>query len=118
MNGAKKRTSPHGNFLNHPSNPFPPFLRPTRSNTANIAKAVINEGKAMDKLINTWANFHPSVIAGSTIWWWNPPGMFKITSNITTNLVSESLNPFPPISFGTATYHADTAVKYHTLTNV
>src|SRR5690625_626601 len=30
-NNAKKRASFQGSFLNHPSNPVPPFLRPARS---------------------------------------------------------------------------------------
>src|SRR5699024_12563189 len=58
--GAKNRTSDQGNFLIQPSSPFAPLRRPVRSNTANIAKAVIKDGKAMDKLMNTCMNFNPS----------------------------------------------------------
>src|SRR5699024_7631248 len=50
--------------------------------------------------------------------WWNPPGIFRITSKKTTTRDNVSLNNRPPMIFGTATYHAETAVKYQTLTNV
>src|SRR5699024_8402222 len=52
------------------------------------------------------------------IWWWNPPGTFRTTDRITTTRARVSLNSLPPIIFGTATYHTDTATRYQTLTSV
>src|SRR5699024_5858282 len=118
IKGARNLTSFHGSFLNQPSNPFPPFLRPARSNVANIANAVIKDGSAIDRLMKTCMNLIPSVMEGSTIWWWNPPGIFRTTAKITTRRAKASLNNFPSITFGTATYHAETAAKYQTLTAV
>src|SRR5690625_5177050 len=78
----------------------------------------MKDGNPIDKLINTCMNFNPSENPGSTIWWWNPPGIFKITSKNTTTRVKVSLNNLPPMILGTATYQADTAVKYQMFTNV
>src|SRR5699024_9557775 len=72
----------------------------------------------MDKLMNTGMNFNPSENPASTIWWWNSPGMFKMTSKKTTTRANESLKKRSPIILGTATYHAYTAVKYQILTSV
>src|SRR5699024_7050190 len=116
--GARKRTSVQGIFLIQPNIPLPPFFLPTRSNTVNMANAVIKEGNPITILIPACASFNPSDIPGSTIWWWNPPGIFEITSKIKTTLVNVSLNNFPPITLGTTTYQTDTADKYQIFTNV
>src|SRR5699024_321896 len=118
INGARKRTSFQGKYLNQPSKPVAPFFLPVLSNVANIANAVIKEGNPIARLINTCIYFKPSVNPGSIIWWWNPPGIFIITSKNTTTLANVSLNCLPSIIRGTVTYHADTAVKYQTFTNV
>ena len=55
-------------FLNQPRSPFPPFFLPVRSNTANMANAVIKDGNPIDKLINTCINLIPCEIQGQLIW--------------------------------------------------
>src|SRR5699024_7095235 len=108
----------HGSLKNQPKRPLPPLLRPARSSVANSANAVISEGNPIARLINKCINLRPSVNPGSTIWWWNPPGTFRITIRITTSLARLSLNMLPPITFGSTMYQADTATRYQTLTSV
>src|SRR5699024_379685 len=115
---ARNLTSCQGSFQNQPRRPFPPRLRPVLSKVANNANAVSNEGTAIARLMNKCMNFRPSVNPGSTIWWWNPPGTFSTTIRMTTALARESLNNFPPMTFGTTMYHAETATRYQTLTSV
>ena len=98
---------PHGSFLNQPKTPFPPSSRPRISNVANIENAVNNEGITTKNVKTNLYEFpeghqyQVQLIGDEYLL-----GIEKSKNNINDNRASESEKIFPPIIFGTITYHA------------
>ena len=69
MNNKTNLASVHGSFLNQSKRPVAPLLRPYVSNTANILKAVINDGTITMNVKTTCSPFQKASIPGSTSWW-------------------------------------------------
>src|SRR5699024_1894712 len=105
INGARKRTSFQGIFLNQPKRPFAPNSRPRISNVANIENAVIIDGITTNNVKTTCKYFQNGSIPGSVNWWWNPTGIENNNSKINVKRANESEKIFPLIIFGIIAYH-------------